>query len=147
MGGWVGGLGSLPGGGAVAWVLFPAFVHDVLHQGHPEVEIKGAVADHCGLGEEGGWVGGWVDGWVGVWVGGWVGGWVEERKAVRMSYCKLWVGGWVGELLLLLGGWVSTYEFSVLPTPCFEWEAEAGSDQLAAAVPGDFGVEAVVSCG
>ena len=46
----------------------------------------------------GGWVGGWVD-------------WVEEKEAVRMSYCVLgvglielldsareggWVGGWVG---------------------------------------------------
>ena len=25
-----------------------------------------------------------------------MGGWVEEKKAVRMSYCDGWVGGWVG---------------------------------------------------
>ena len=67
----------------------------------------------------------WVDGWVGGWVG-----WIEEKKAVRMRYCRLymgrWVGGWVGNPLsskeenlslpvclkysrveiLALGGWV-----------------------------------------
>ena len=31
-----------------------------------------------------------VGGWVGEWVG-----WVEEKEAVRMSYCELGVG-WVG---------------------------------------------------
>ena len=32
---------------------------------------------------------------VGRWVGGWV-GWVEEKQALRMSYCGFLVGGWVG---------------------------------------------------
>ena len=36
---------------------------------------------------------------LGGWVGGWIGlDWVEEEEAVGMSYCKLgvWVGGRVG---------------------------------------------------
>ena len=33
-----------------------------------------------------------VNGWVGGWMGGWVVERVEEKEAVRMSYCELGVG-------------------------------------------------------
>ena len=51
--------------------------------------------------------------WVGGWVGGWV-GWMEEKAAVRMSYCELYRGRWEEEELVggvedmsgWVGGWV-----------------------------------------
>ena len=45
-----------------------------------------------------------LGGWVGWWVGD---GKVEEKEALRMSYCKQgvggWVGGWVGEWVRWMG--------------------------------------------
>ena len=41
------------------------------------------------------WLSGWVGGWVG---GGLTCGWIEEKEAVRMSYCELGVErvhGWM----------------------------------------------------
>ena len=49
--------------------------------------------------------------WAGGWVGGWV-GWIEEKEAVRMSYCGLLGGGWAGRrrfewaAVYYIGWWV-----------------------------------------
>ena len=67
-------------------------------------------------------------------MGGWV-GWVEEKTAVRMSYCGLWAGGWVSkegkegkkkrmdEWSRWVGGWVGGWErrltlLALLNWPC-----------------------------